>query len=527
MKNQNKSRAARAFQTSILLSLGLGLGGSHAFAQEGSPDPAAQTEAKAPTVVKLDPGSLTGGDLGDNPTVTVDAHCSASIENPPVSDDTMDVSGPTWSLSGGGSFLDDGLPATDPAHDPSASGSATFKIDTPSAAASDYHVTFDSPGDYVDTLTATATYQETMKTGPDAGKVVSVSFSNIANADGTNDGNPGTPDPDGNPPSSGTPPPSAATSATPRVLVPYGAPPLRYPPPAPTKIAQVGGGYRVYITSSLDPTYHKGSVPASGGDPSRDKDPIGAINTISHLLGTTISYHANMKGTWPTGSHYLWHDSWGDPDDGKTDQDDFSGTSIPNFPVTYGFLAKSSHVYVHLTPHTPSITGNSYVTFHDTIENVQLHTEPDQDHPRPTNPTNDNYDAYNEWTKIGPTQDKSAEFESSVKGGIKATIGVDTTVGVEGEASGITSKVEQTYSVENETEYEVESVTKDELEFKEGYLYYIFWGLGWTRHFGTYDVYDEHGYKGRGHWHADIPQFAPGTHKTKVIFRTVIAGPAE
>jgi len=152
----------------------------------------AQSYAVAPTPppppqVVVTPGSATGGDLGNNTTVTNNSQCSAVVNNPPVTNDEVSVDGPHWKWSGSGSYLDSGTQTPDPG----ASGSETVTMSPHSPdsdSTCDYSAVFTSPGDYVTTLTATATYYETVLQGPDKGKVTSVSF--------TGSGNPGFPDPD-------------------------------------------------------------------------------------------------------------------------------------------------------------------------------------------------------------------------------------------------------------------------------------------------------------------------------------------
>jgi len=196
-----------------------------------SPSPPTPPPPPPPPSVVVMPGSATGGDLGDNDTVSDTSQCSAVVNNPPVTDDEVSVDGPHWSWSSNGSYLDDGT--QDP--DPSASGTATFALsphspDTDSTC--DYTVTFDNPGDYVLTLTATAVYYETILQGPDKGKATTVSFSG--------DGNPGMDDPD-----------AAAPASTPSTLQPNAAPsatPNAPASPAKKKIASVAGGKLTGLT---------------------------------------------------------------------------------------------------------------------------------------------------------------------------------------------------------------------------------------------------------------------------------------
>ncbi len=186
-----------------------------------------------PPEVVVTPGSLAGADLGDGDSVTTASiRCSAVANHGPVTNDEIDVDGPHWSWGASAAFLDDGQTP----HDPSATGSASVDLhpgspDTNSDC--DYTVTFDSPGDYVITLTATATYYETIKTGPHAGEKSTVTMSG--------DGNPGVDDSDAAPP------------ASPNAIVPYaGNAPT--PPKAPAKISSVSGFRRpgVYLMIGKD-----------------------------------------------------------------------------------------------------------------------------------------------------------------------------------------------------------------------------------------------------------------------------------
>jgi hypothetical protein len=131
-----------------------------------------------------------------------------------------------------------------------------------------------------------------------------------------------------------------------------------------------------FITSSIDPTYHKGH----NGLPEQDRrDKYGTMHANSVIPSTSdwITYYGNESGWWGGGSSYLIHCSSGDPPGGSDPDNTASGSfSSPVNPVgllsmTYGPSATAEHAYLHLTDSYDgaNATSNYYVKFNPEIEN--------------------------------------------------------------------------------------------------------------------------------------------------------------
>lgn len=299
----NNLRISGKFSAVLFLALGLCFSVLPAFAQEGSTDPAPQSENTASPQVIVTPGSIAGADLGDNPTATASSHCSAVVINPPVSDDTMTVDGPHWTWTGVGTFLDDGTATPDP----TATGSATFAITQPvpdTDSNSDYSVTFDSPGDYVDVLTATATFHETMLTGTNAGQVITVSYSG--------DGNPGVDDPDAagsTSPASPASPSSAATPAASPAMVPDAAggaaPPQQAKAP---KIGSVLGLHYEIIGTNETSQSNAGDAAHPNPKPEVRSHTVAATDSVVDIQSSGVWTGSVGATATPSKSNvtYLW-----------------------------------------------------------------------------------------------------------------------------------------------------------------------------------------------------------------------------
>ncbi len=144
----------------------------------------------------------------------------------------------------------------------------------------------------------------------------------------------------------------------------------------------------VTITSSIDPTYHKGSAITDNGSPQPMPDVPDARGTInantlkptSHSLFASdgvspdITYYAHPAGSWAADSSYLWHIVEGDgltnPPSGT-----FTMPGDPPYSEGTGYYLDSiaggpEHVYIHLTDAADgaNATANYYVNWHDPVE---------------------------------------------------------------------------------------------------------------------------------------------------------------
>ncbi len=141
----------------------------------------------------------------------------------------------------------------------------------------------------------------------------------------------------------------------------------------------------VTITSSIDPTYHKGSAITDNGAPQPVQDlpgPDGTVqaNTVKpgpDPQNIDITYYANPVGAWTPDSSYQWHIAQG------TSSSYPSGTfTMPGDPPYSQLLqyylyqipgkpSQSEHAFIHLTDagDGANATANYYVNWHDAVEN--------------------------------------------------------------------------------------------------------------------------------------------------------------
>jgi len=112
----------------------------------------------------------------------------------------------------------------------------------------------------------------------------------------------------------------------------------------------------VTITSSIDPTYHKGKD--NSGNPAPVLDDPGTATSVKpeqRLFSQPlpIDYFVHASGGWANGSSYLLHCSSGDPANGSNSGNTVSGQfSLPSDPICdlimqYGSSATTEHAHAH------------------------------------------------------------------------------------------------------------------------------------------------------------------------------------
>ena len=255
----------------------------------------------------------------------------------------------------------------------------------------------------------------------------------------------------------------------------------------------------VTITSSIDPTYHKGkdaqrkpapvaNVPASDGTITADSV---ALNESNNRAGD-ISYTATPTGSWAPASSYHWYSAL----IGTTGNGTFTMPGDPPIDLDVFYLdgndgtmhdTSQEHINLHCTDASDgaNATANYYINWHDEIEGWSTVVDVKQ------------YGAFVRVTPIyHPIVDDakfSYDVENSVKVSTKAT----------GEGSLGTEQVGEKFGVELGADYE--SATKVTVEYPlvANKANWIERQAFWEHREGTVDNYDTQGYVGLLHWTLD------------------------
>jgi len=281
----------------------------------------------------------------------------------------------------------------------------------------------------------------------------------------------------------------------------------------------------VTITSSIDPTYHKGKD--NSGNPAPVLDDPGTATSVKpeqRLFSQPlpIDYFVHASGGWANGSSYLLHCSSGDPANGSNSGNTVSGQfSLPSDPICdlimqYGSSATTEHAHAHLTgaKDEANATADYNVTFYKAVDgwnraSMIYHPLPAGG---PTDTTNiGEWQVYGSFPNNNPPGTPANTTSCAV--GNQETFTITGTIGGQQTTTATGADVSQAFqtneSISVSQSYQSSTTQTYVAQIPTGGISYVYWGKGWTDRSGNCDLYDAHGYKSTVPWDASVANVDP------------------